>query len=330
MSRANEYIPGKTEKIAILKACGPRDRMINMRSNASDYLDLTDEKLKAFAAKLAGDNPKGRLAGDRSELRKLKKTLLAIGKTYKRTLAFIEKETLIPQEMEWITDNYYIAQSIGDDAAQSIRSFKRIPSLKSEWRKIYVGFLSENFLRATGYIVTEDRIASFLSGVCEANELSEEELSAFLSFLKAGVLYLIKDVCEVIERILDGYIGKAGGCFSDEIKIHHTRDSGSVPSEKETAGKKEAQKLHEELSDLLRRSFSSLRFMIDYDSNTLIREQNPVEQILSKDPSGDYPNMSEKSRAYYRYQPFKAFKKGKAFGARIGGACSFAVGSGKK
>ncbi len=278
--------------------------------HASDFLDLTDQKLKMFAQKLAIEHPKGKLKSARNDARKLKKELASISKTYKRTISFIEKETLIPQEMEWLTDNYYIAHSLGDDAVQAVRSYKRIPTLKDERRKIYVAFLAEDFLLATGYVVTDEKIAAFLQGVCLETELLEEELSAFLSYIKVQILYLISEACGEIDLVLEGYTGKnTDSCFCDEMKLHRVRDSGSTPTEEQLERRKDALKTHEQLSDLLRRAFSSLRFIIDYDFNTLIREQNPVEQILSGDPSGDYPNMSEKSRAYYRYRLSKLAKE---------------------
>ncbi|MCX7614768.1 MAG: hypothetical protein N2Z65_03325 [Clostridiales bacterium] len=286
-----------------------------MYDHASAFLDYSDQKLTSYAALVAKENPKGKLKSARNDAKKIKKALISIGKTYKRTISFIEKESLIPQEMEWITDNFYIAQSMGDDAMQSLRSFKHIPTLAGNHKNIYVGFLAESFLQSTGYVVDEDKIASFLQGVSEESELLEEEMSAFLSFLKAGIVYLISEVCGDIELVLDGYTNKnMHNCFSGEMELWKIRDSGTPPTESQIASKKQAYKTHEQLSDYLRRAFTSLRFIIDYDFNTLIKEQNPVEQILSEDPSGDYPNMSEKSRAYYRYRLSKLAKEEKISG----------------
>ncbi|MDP4110028.1 MAG: hypothetical protein Q8878_08380, partial [Bacillota bacterium] len=287
-----------------------------MNYHASDYLDLSDNRLKQFASRLARENPKGGPSSAGKDIRRLRKALFLIGKTYKRAVGYIESETLIPQELEWLTDNYYIAQSMGDEAMQAIRSYK-LPSLKQKRGVVYVSFLAEDFLQATGYVVSEEKIAVYLEGIGEESELSEEELSAFLSFVKAGIIHLIADVCEEINSVLTGFSGKdKNSLFYDEMRLYRMRESGPEPSTLLINRKRETHKTHEQLSDLLRRAFSSLRFIIDYDFNTLIKEQNPVERILSEDPSGDYRNMSEKSRAYYRYRLSKLARKAKISGRK--------------
>lgn len=66
--------------------------------------------------------------------------------------------------------------------------------------------------------------------------------------------------------------------------------------------------LTEEGAAIAERLFTSLRLLSGFDFSELLQEIDKVEQLYRKDPSGIYPKMSEKTRAYYKAQTLKLAK----------------------
>lgn len=222
---------------------------------------LTDERLTLYGENTARDlTADGKINGKSL----FNRTIAAIDDMrtlYERGLTLRESESIVSEALEWLTDNFYMAEREGKDGADVMSSIKGLSAVNGE---SIIFLLADGYLRV-GSEISEPRIQNYLTGVLKNADLTERELWGFFSALKCAVILHLLDCSRNIEELCE---------------------NADIP----------AKELAEKIGNL----FMGLRFLQIYDTAKLLQRVNPVENLLMRDPSGDYPNMTEESRAFYR------------------------------
>lgn len=98
-------------------------------------------------------------------------------------------ENIIPKAVEWLLDNWYIAEREGKEAAEDM---KRIGILRAFSGKSIVGQLAGVLIKAGNGKVDDKRISLFLNGCQDVLVLSERELSVFITSLKIELILFLE------------------------------------------------------------------------------------------------------------------------------------------
>lgn len=113
----------------------------------------------------------------------------------------------LPQSVEWLLDNGYLARREGASACQELRRAKR---LRTDSRgNPYLLRLTQT-LAQTVPDPTGEELVGYLTGVQGECPLTEEELSLFLPALKAALCCRLAELCPLLEKAPD-QPGLAGG-----------------------------------------------------------------------------------------------------------------------
>lgn len=112
-------------------------------------------------------------------------------------------------------------------------------------------------------------LADYLCGLQQTGPLTEEELSLFVPALKGELCLCLSRQCAVLEREPD-------------------RDG---------------------LAKRMEEIFAGLRTLSTANLGPILEKASSIEQLLRKDPANIYPQMSETTRARYRYQVCRLARK---------------------
>ncbi|SHH48939.1 cyclic beta-1,2-glucan synthetase [Sporobacter termitidis DSM 10068] len=190
------------------------------------------------------------------------KNLTTIKSVMQDAAAYAQAHVTIPQEVEWLLDNWYIAEREGKSAISDIKSS---PKLKStDKTRLVVGEAARALVSSGCGAVTGERIEVFLDAFQDAVFLSEAELSSFIPILRLALIEALACACK---------------------KLCHVINDGVV---------------EDGLAPLLGRLFTALRFLSGFDASKILERVNRVERTLKLDPTGVYSEMDEQTRFLYR------------------------------
>lgn len=171
----------------------------------------------------------------------------------------------------WLLDNWYLVQREGAEGAQAFRRAKRLRYVLRDGRRCLVMELARAFVRAAGSDASPERLAIFLDGAQAGLPLTETELSLVVPALKCALTERLDRLCAELE-----HMGEDG--------------ADSLCSGMEAA-------------------FTALRTLSQAELSALLEGASRVEAALRQDPAGQYPLMSDDTRARYRAQVCRLARK---------------------
>ena len=204
----------------------------------------------------------------------IKKAKSVIDSAFKSADALNKKGTMLSPSLLWIYDNYYLYDETVRKTIKNLKAQKKLPCAISKNGKFMPAYFIcfYRYISETDCEIDIDVISAFVTGLEKAYR-TNLSYSDFYSF---GVLF---SAC-IITKI-------AHCCFS----VLNEADS---KSHAESIGK----------------MTSSIRFISDFSFEKFL-ENCHTEKILRLDPSGDYCNMTEDTKDYYRSRvAYLALKKG--------------------
>ena len=186
--------------------------------------------------------------------------------------AFAAGSRHIPQEIEWLLDNWYIAEREGKDAAFHLKQAGRLPAAGNK-NIPAIAEAADALVRSGRGKITAERLQVYLDGYQNYAVFSEKELSLFIPMVKAQLVFFLEDACRDIQRLLEGEEPRA------------------------------------DLAFLMENIFTSLRFLSNFNASEVLERVNRVEAVFAADPAGVYLRMDEKTRRYYRREISKLAEK---------------------
>ena len=173
---------------------------------------VPNEKLYDRGAEVAGEiRPAGTIPAKKiagrifAELREIKDA--------HAQMAVFARTNKIPQDMEWLLDNWYIAEREGKVAAGSMRYAGKVRATKSG-QAVITTLARELVLCGVGELDVE-RIGLFLDGVQSVLILEEKETVLLIPALKMSLVTVIRETCAQMGREGSDDRGKImGGAFT--------------------------------------------------------------------------------------------------------------------
>jgi cyclic beta-1,2-glucan synthetase len=192
--------------------------------------------------------------------------LTLIKSVMKSASAYAEAHVTLPQEIEWLLDNWYIAEREGKSAVFDMKTAPKMNTVANSGKKKRL-VVSEAALALVRYgrgCVTSDHIEVFLDAFGDIVCLSEAELSYFIPALRLELIAALAGGCRKLKNVI------AGGASEEDLACF----LGSL--------------------------FTSLRFLSGFDASSILENVNRVERTLRCDPAGVYSLMDEQTRFSYR------------------------------
>ncbi len=228
--------------------------------------DIKLDKLGRFARAAAKETAPGRPVSVLNTVKSAHRHLCAIKSVMHDATAFAEAHVRVPQSVEWLLDNWYIAEREGKSAIADLRASPRLSAVSGVKNQLVVTRAARALVASGGGCVTAERIEVFLDAFQEEICLSEAELSVFIPSLKLALVDLLTAACDTLKKAL------LSGVYDDD------------------------------LASAFEKCFTSLRFLSGFDASELLENVNRIERTLRQDPSGVYPSMDEHTRFSYRHE----------------------------
>ncbi len=233
----------------------------------------------------------------------INRQLKQLNRVHSVAVTFASKERTQPKELEWLLDNWYLAEREGREAAHELKKTGRLPGSKGHGGLPAVYVLAKSLVFASGQSITLERIRTYFSAAQRIRPLEERELWLIKNMLKAAIVDSITDLCQSIPEILEGYSkNPLDNPFAAEKSLKSALENGLEISEECARLAGVANETHERIGNMLGRAFTSLRMLSNVDIADLLSEMSVLESILSRDPSGIYEKLDERTKAYYRRQ----------------------------
>ncbi|NMA25300.1 MAG: hypothetical protein GX936_06500, partial [Clostridiales bacterium] len=177
---------------------------------------------------------------------------------------YAEVHVSIPQEVEWLLDNWYIAEREGKCAISDLKTSHRLKSVLNKRRRLIISEASLALIQSGAGTVTSERIKVFLDAFQDIICLSEAELAFFIPALRLELIACLANACQKLRYVISDGIVEDG------------------------------------LASYFGRLFTSLRFLSGFDASNILESVNRVERTLRRDPAGIYTGMDEQTRYSYR------------------------------
>lgn len=266
-------------------------------------MDLTVDEahLGQFAENTACRQTDEGRRSTRPTARHVRNRLKLIRDCFRRGTEFYGREKRIPGELEWLLDNWYIAEREGREALAALKGCGRLPFTGGEERVPAVLDLANALVRSGQNEVTPERIALFLDAAQTVRALDERELSLFVPMLKIALVGAVASLCGELDRVMRGT--RRGGeenIFRAEAAAARAREAGETPEGRLLELARQAREEHVLLGRLMGNAFTSLRMLSSANLTETLEGASRVEKLLCGDPAGVYPRMDEKSRGWYR------------------------------
>ena len=113
---------------------------------------------------------------------------------------YASNHSRIPREIEWLLDNWYIAEREGKDALKQIRCSCRLRSAAGATEKTVVSSAAAALIRAGSGEIGAKRIRIFLDAFQNELCFEETELGLFVPILKGELVNALADVCRKIKK----------------------------------------------------------------------------------------------------------------------------------
>ena len=258
-------------------------------------IPMDDKHLAQLAENTARTlRPEGTASG-RQVSRAVSRALERVRECQDRAAAWAEDRQHLPREVEWLLDNWYLAQREGREAERCFRRAGRLRAVRREGKQIMVLDLARALAWAGE--VTGERIDLFLDRAQEVRPLTELELALFIPALKGALVERLESAC----RELAVLFGRRE-VFAGEEEALQAKAAGRPLSAAQEGALREAGAEHERLAKSMECVMTALRTLSIVNLGKLLEEQSRVERLLRRDPSGDYPLMDEETRGRYRQE----------------------------
>jgi cyclic beta-1,2-glucan synthetase len=178
--------------------------------------------------------------------------------------SFAEAHVTIPQEIEWLLDNWYIAEREGKCAISDIKTAPRLKCALNKKKRLVVSEAALALVQSGGGTVTSERVEIFLDAFQDSICLTESELAFFIPALRLELIARLAEACQKLRFVI------TDGVVEDGLAAYFGR------------------------------LFSSLRFLSGFDASKILESVNRVELTLRQDHAGIYPEMDEQTRFSYR------------------------------
>ncbi len=222
------------------------------------------EDLAQFARDSAKALDTGNLVSPLYTAMNAEKNLSFIKSVMHTATAFAEAHVTIPQEIEWLLDNWYIAEREGKCAISDIKTSPRLRSVMNKKKRLVVSEAAFSLVRSGAGTVTSESVEVFLDAFQDEICLSEAELASFIPALRLELIANLAEACRKLQYVItDGVAGDGLDIFFGRL-------------------------------------FSSLRFLSGFDPSKILESVNRVERTLRRDPAGIYADMDEQTRYSYR------------------------------
>ncbi|MCL2563994.1 MAG: hypothetical protein FWE08_08185 [Oscillospiraceae bacterium] len=139
--------------------------------------------------KITGHTPGKRIAGE------VIACLRSLKAQHKKIAAHAAEHGGLPGEMEWLLDNWYIAEREGKEAAARL---KGAPKLRRTDGGAFLLALTTALVEAGDGEVTPEGIGAFFEGVQQVRPLDEQEISLLAPAITAALLYRLRDLAAAI------------------------------------------------------------------------------------------------------------------------------------
>lgn len=235
--------------------------------------DADIEYIKNAAMRDAASICRGKLRRTAPTVRSATSNLFRVRTAIKAGNAYIDGHVSIPQELEWLLDNWYIAEREAKAAIFELKAAKRLPCAVTSPGRLAVSEAAALYLRAVSHCVTEETMSAYLDSFQERICLTEAELHRFPYALRLELTSHLASCCKkLIEEL-------------------------------ENDGRSEA------LADEFDHIFTSLRYLSELDMTDLLESVSRVNRTLLKDKSGVYAELDDNTRSDYRYEIAKIARK---------------------
>jgi len=198
--------------------------------------------------------------------RKALRHLVEIKDIVQEGTRYAKAHVSIPQALEWLLDNWYIAEREGKCAVEDLKRQGRLPRAGEDGTTLFVLYAAHEYLDTQNDAVDADSLEAFLNAFQNETVLSEAELASMIPAVRIAL----------VERLLDA-----------SYDLQEALTGGAAESLADLAG-------------TFARIFTSLRFLSGFDSSDLFERVGRVERVLRQDPAGVYPEMDESTRHDYR------------------------------
>lgn len=222
------------------------------------------EDLCRFARQTADQIVPGKRVSTSNTAKNAENNLSLIKSVMKDASFYAQKHVSIPQEIEWLLDNWYIAEREGKCAISDIKASPQLPCVANTNKKLVISKAAGALIDSGLGSVTSERIEVFLNAFQDTVCLSEAELSAFIPVLRLELIAYLADACRKLSFVI-------------------SKDA-----------------VEDGLAQLLSRLFTALRFLSGFDASKILESVNRVERTLRCDPAGVYADMDEQTRFLYR------------------------------
>lgn len=251
---------------------------MSMQQNDASFIR---DELGRYTRQCAQEITIGKIVSTLLMVKAAQKEMTTIQSVMQLASDYAGAHVTIPQEVEWLLDNWYIAEREGKSALSDMKSASCIHGVAGNKEQLVVSQAAEALVRFVDGRVTAEHIEVFLDAFQDVVCLTESELSVFIPSLRLALISGLAEACIKLKSVLNDDAASDG------------------------------------LSSIFEKHFTSLRFLSGFDAYELLESVNRVERTLRLDPAGVYPTVDEQTRFAYRNEIARIAKSEKSSAADI-------------
>jgi len=170
------------------------------------------EKLETIARNLAEHLAPGGSIRGLTVAGEVLSNLRSLKGHHRRVARLAAEGKTISGEMEWLLDNWYIAEREGKEAAAA---FKGVSRLRREKEGAFLTILARAFVQAAEGTVNPDGIHAFFGGVQQVRALDEREVSLLIPAICGALIFRLEKLAARIDKSpAEGLSDDLGRVFS--------------------------------------------------------------------------------------------------------------------
>ncbi|MBR7081558.1 MAG: hypothetical protein IKI49_02470 [Oscillospiraceae bacterium] len=182
------------------------------------------QDLRAYSAEIAMGLKKTGYVSGRAAAKGMRRGLSTIKDTDRRYSDSGGKNEVQPREIEWLQDNWYLAEKLGGLAIKEFSEAERLPAADAE--RALITAAAEAYVRYENGAVSEKTMLAYLDAFQSETVLCERELCLFAPALVAALIGYIADICRNM-RADGGAVGDMGNAFTS-LRFLDTFDASEV------------------------------------------------------------------------------------------------------
>lgn len=231
-------------------------------SGKNQFVELED--LENYAMAQAKCLCIGKRISTKKTVKCAEKKLAVIKDAMVAATNYARKHADVPRAVEWLLDNWYIAEREGKCAISDVWCTRKLRGILGQKGILVVSAGAESLVASGLGCITAERLELFIDAYQECYCLTEAELSVFIPVLRIALICALAEACTRLLVMIDSGAAEDG------------------------------------LADYFNRLFTSLRFLAGFDATQILEKVNRIEQTLLLDPVSLYSAMDQQSRVMYR------------------------------